>query len=347
MKTSNTPLLHIRSAKRTRENSPAIHRWDDSPLPKQQSVKRTTEISFPHKAKPLVSAARFTGSLFHFKRRPSSELLGYFQASASRTVILVVLCLTAAVTVLAQTATQPHPSPTPRRPLPKPVGGSRGFEQFAKRDASARLVAGAATREVLPEGEEGADSATIAYDRGDTDYAAGKYKDAVAEFSEAVRRQPDWVQAHYALALSLIETKELKEAIEEFKQVLKLNAKEELKILSFYNMGNAYADLGQYEEAIEAYQQAIKLNSESAKPLTLSKPHNNLGLAYAASNRIAEAIAEFNRAVQLNPDYAEAHYNLGVAYLQLGKKNKARGQQEILVKLKPDLASKLDALIKK
>lgn len=256
-----------------------------------------------------------------------------------------LLCLALSTTALAQTA-QPQPSPTPRRLLPKPVTGARGFEQFAGRDASARLIAGAAIREVLP-GEEGVDSAGNAYDRGETDYAAGRYKEAVENFSAAVRRRPDWTQAHYALAVALIETEELKAAIEELKQVLKLNAKDELKILSNYNMGNAYADLGQYEEAIEAYQQAIKLNTESARPTTLSKPHNNLGLAYAASNRIAEAIAEFNRAVKLNPDYAEAHYNLGVAYLQLGKKNKAREQQRILVKLKPDLASKLDALIKK
>lgn len=260
---------------------------------------------------------------------------------------LAFLCLTTPVAVCAQTPSQPKPSPTPRRQLPKPVAGTRGFEQFAKRDASARLVAGAATREAGPEGAEAEGSATIAYDRGDTDYAVGRYKEAVEAFSEAVRRRPDWVRAHYALALSLIEIKELKKAIEEFKQVLKLNAKEELKILSFYNMGNAYADLGQYEEAIEAYQQAIKLNANSSRPQPLSKPHNNLGLAYAASNRIADAVAEFHQAVQLKPDYAEAHFNLGVAYLQLGKKNEARGQQQILAKLKPELAAKLDVLIKK
>ena len=268
---------------------------------------------------------------------------------------LAFLCLTTPVAVCAQTPSQPKPSPTPRQQLPKPVAGTRDFEQFAQRDASARQVAGAATRAprprparaARPEGAEAEGFATIAYDRGDTDYAAGRYKEAVEAFSEAVRRRPDWVRAHYALALSLIETEKLKEAIEEFKQVLKLNATEELKVLSNYNTGNAYADLGQYAEAIEAYQQAIKLDANSARPQQLSKPHNNLGLAYAASDRLAEAVAEFNEAVHLRPDYAEAHFNLGVAYLQLAKKNEAREQQRILVKLKPELAAKLGALIKK
>src|SRR5258708_39195789 len=112
-------------------------------------------------------------------------------------------------------------------------------------------------------------------------------------------------------------------------------------------MGNAYADLGLYKEAIEAYQQAIKRNANSSNPQPLSKPHNNLGLAYAASNRLAEAIAEFNQAVELRPDYAVAHYNLGVANLQLGKKREAQEQQGILVKLKSELATKIDALIKR
>jgi tetratricopeptide (TPR) repeat protein len=247
---------------------------------------------------------------------------------------LAAVCLAMTPAVLAQGSNQERSKQQPRRPLPKPVAGSRGFEKYAGRDASSRLIAGAATREAL-------DPAAPAYARGDADYAAGKYKEAVEQFSDAVRLRPDWVQAHYALALSLTETEELKEAIEEFKQVLKLNAKEELKILSYYNMGNAYADLGEYKEAIESYKEAIKLKPE------LSKPHNNLGLAYAALDRLAEAVAEFNEAVQLRPDYADAHFNLGVAYLQSCKKHESEEQQRILVKLNPELAAKLDALIKK
>ncbi len=34
----------------------------------------------------------------------------------------------------------------PRRPLPKPANGSRGFEQYANKDASSRLIASGATR---------------------------------------------------------------------------------------------------------------------------------------------------------------------------------------------------------
>jgi len=227
---------------------------------------------------------------------------------------------------------------TPRRPLPKPVAGSRGFEQFAGRDASSRAIAGAATRSVD-------DPATPHYDRAAAAYAAANYKSAAEEFAQAVRLNPTWVQAHYALALSLTETNQLNEAIAEFKQVLKLAGKGDLKIVANYNMGNAYADLGQYQEAIAAYQQAIRLDQEHARPQGLSKPHNNLGLAYAASGQLPQALREFSQAVRLRPEYAEAHFNLGVAYLQSGKKHEAEEQQQLLLKLNVELAAKLGALI--
>jgi tetratricopeptide (TPR) repeat protein len=244
---------------------------------------------------------------------------------------IAILLLTMSAIASAQT-TKPKPQPTPRRPLAKPLNGARNIDQFAKRDASARLIAVGGTRVIVDPGDF--------FSKGEANYKAGKYEAAVKDLREAVRLSPDWEDPHYVLALALTELGQLKGAIDEFKQVVRLAIKDEPKILSYYNIGNAYADLGQYQEAIESYQQAIKLNA------TLSKPHNNLGLAYAASNRLADALAEFQQAVKLKPDYAEAHYNLGVAYVQLGRKAEAEEQQRILSRLKPDLAAKIDALIK-
>jgi len=251
--------------------------------------------------------------------------------SLSRWLGVITLTLTVSGIAMAQTSAPPKPSPTPRRPLPKPVA-AHGFERFANRDASARLIAGGATRT----GVSG-DHLT----RGEAFYKGRQYEPARKELEKAIERSPDWHDPHYVLALTLTELAELKEAIGEYKQVVKLATKDEPKILSFYNMGNAYADLGEYQNAIDSYKQAIKLDP------TLSKPHNNLGLAYAALGRFAEAKAEFAEAVRLKPDYAEAHYNLGVAYLQLGRKQDAEEQKKTLAKLKSDLTAKLGALIEK
>lgn len=252
-------------------------------------------------------------------------------ACACRVFVLLVLCSVAATVGLAQKSAQPTASPAPRRPLPKPVSGRRGFEQFAQRDASARLIAAAGTRVIIDPDDH--------YTRGEEHYKAGRYKEAVIELREAVRLSPDWDDPHYVLALALTEFGQLKEAIEEFKRVIALAIKDDPKILSYYNIGNLYADLGEFENAIESYQQAIKLDP------TLSKPHNNLGLAYAAVGKMNEAAAEFAKAVWLKPDYADAHYNLGVAYLLLDKKKEAEEEQGILTKLNPQLGEKLGRLL--
>jgi tetratricopeptide (TPR) repeat protein len=226
----------------------------------------------------------------------------------------------------------PRPTPTPRRPLPKPVTGARGFDQFNKRDASARLIVGAATR--------GGDPAGNIYQDGETAYAAGKYQEAVVAFGEAVRLKPSWAEAHYALALSLTETGKLEDAIREFGEVVRLKGPYQMVVLSHYNIGNDYSDLKKYVEAIDAYRLSIDLNPD------VSESHNNLGLAYSALDRVAEAIPEFEQAVKLSPEYASAHYNLGVAYLQTGRKREAAEQQQALLKLDAELASRLDGLIK-
>ena len=173
---------------------------------------------------------------------------------------------------------QPTPSPSPRRALPKPVGGSRGFAQYEKRDASVRLIAATATRPIDP--------ARAFYDSGTTAFNNGDYQKAVRDFSQAIKLSPDWPEAHYSLAVALTEVEKPKEAIEQFEQVLKLDPTDQLKILSSYNIGNAQSELGENEAAVEAYKRAIQIDPK------LSKPHNNLGLAYAALSRISEALAE-------------------------------------------------------
>jgi tetratricopeptide (TPR) repeat protein len=214
--------------------------------------------------------------------------------------------------------------------LPKPAT-NRGFEQFGARDASIRLIAAGGTRAVDPDEY---------FAKGKSHYDAGRYEEAVAALRESVRLSPNWDAPHSVLAMALTELGCLDEAIEQLNLVVETTSSKDLKILAYYDIGNAYADLGQYERAIESYQQAIKLDA------TLSKPHNNLGLAYAALGRLAEAVHEFEEAVRLKADYADAHFNLGVAYLQSGKKEEARAEQSILAKLSPELAAKLDALLK-
>ena len=175
--------------------------------------------------------------------------------------------------------------------------------------------------------------------KGETEYRAGRNTAAVPELRQAVKETPDSYDSHYLLALTLTETGELKEAIEEFKKAIALATQDDSKIVASYNMANVYFDLRDYQNAADAYQSALKIDDK------LSKVRNNLGLAFVGMKRLSEAAAEFKRAVDLKPQYAEAHYNLGVAYLELGKKSEAQQVSQTLNGINAALARKLDRLI--
>lgn len=275
----------------------------------------------------------FCRSVFDVIRMYSSKPHYLFMRFMGALVLLVMATGIAS----AQTA---KPSPTPRRPLPKPASGSRGFDRYAGRDASKRLVAVTGTRRI-----ENPITAADFCELGKMDYADGKYNQAINEFAQALKLDPGLAEAHFGLALTRAETGKLKEAIEEFEQTLKITDSGPLKITSNYYMGDAYADLGEYQKAITAYKEAILLDP------TLAKPHYNLGVAYIALGQIVEGITEFNQAVQRRvgqgSDYAEARYNIGVASLQLGRKREANDQLQRLTKLDRELTAKLRALIRK
>ncbi len=74
------------------------------------------------------------------------------------------LCVACFVAVMSAQILGQGSQTTPRRPLPKPANGSRGFEQYAGKDASSRLIASGATRSVGTKPTAVAPMEGLAYD---------------------------------------------------------------------------------------------------------------------------------------------------------------------------------------
>jgi|SRR5690242_19427659 len=215
----------------------------------------------------------------------------------------------------------------------KPAQKDDALKSYLPREASVRLPQRYAIRSGIDT------SATSHLSKGETEYRAGQNAAAVPELRQAVKESPDSYDSHYLLALTLTETGELKEAIEEFRKAIALATQDDSKIVAYYNMANVYFDRRDYQNAADAYQSALKIDDK------LSKVRNNLGLAFAGMKRLSEAAAEFKRAVDLKPQYAEAHYNLGVTYLQLGRRSDAEQESQALSDINPELAERLKKLI--
>lgn len=88
--------------------------------------------------------------------------------------------------------------------------------------------------------------------------------------------------------------------------------------IGFYNLGNAFARLGDSEAAIAAYRTAIEQRKGR-----YSRAYNNLGVVLLRAGRWDEAYDALLSALKLESfRYAEASYNLGRVY-------SARGQRDL------------------
>jgi tetratricopeptide (TPR) repeat protein len=134
--------------------------------------------------------------------------------------------------------------------------------------------------------------------------------EAIEHYKQAVRLKSDFVMAHYNLGNTLLQTGRPEEAIEHFQEFLRLKP----NYAEVHNgLGNALSQLGRPKEAMEQYEEALRLKPD------FPQAHCNLGNMLVKEMRPREAIEHFERALQLQPNCIEACANLGVALAQTGR----------------------------
>ncbi len=97
----------------------------------------------------------------------------------------------------------------------------------------------------------------------------------------------------------------------------------------YYNIGNAFFDLGQYEKAIQYYQDALR-----ADP-SMVKADYNLALTLVRMKRGDEAVTILKRLLTSDQKNTTLMAALGWAYHQLGKDKEALAQYDALIALSP------------
>ncbi|MGD0650345.1 MAG: tetratricopeptide repeat protein [Verrucomicrobiia bacterium] len=163
----------------------------------------------------------------------------------------------------------------------------------------------------------------------------GKFAEAIAEYTAALRVKPDYVEAHNNLGLMLAGLGKTAEAITEYTAALRIDPD---NADAHNNLGVALVSQGEVAKAIGQYGQALRIQPDFAEA------HNNLGYALLRLGKASEAIGQYEQALRIQPDSAEVHYNLGTALLQLGKVTEAIAQYREALWLRPDWPPALSRL---
>jgi tetratricopeptide (TPR) repeat protein len=130
------------------------------------------------------------------------------------------------------------------------------------------------------------------------------YDTALAEFTEAIRIDPNYAEAYYWRGLVHENKGDYDREIADATQALRINP----DYAGAYRLrGYAYLQKGDYDRAIADYTQAIRIDPNDADA------YNNRGVSYYNKRDYDRAIADYTEALRINPNAANAKKNLEIA----------------------------------
>ena len=162
-----------------------------------------------------------------------------------------------------------------------------------------------------------ASAAVLAVLMGCSHHQVSFWRDSETLFVHALDCTSDNVVAHCNLGLALLERGETDQAIEHYREALRIDPN---SVLAHNDLGEALQRLGRDDQAIEQFEAVLRLDPDHAGA------HYNLGESLRRQGRLAEAVDEFEKSLRLDPDHADAHTNLGAALGQQGKTAEAIDQ---------------------
>jgi type IV pilus biogenesis/stability protein PilW len=144
------------------------------------------------------------------------------------------------------------------------------------------------------------------YDLGINAQGQGEVRSALQEFEQALKLDDDFAEAHNAIAvLYHLSFDKKDEAEKHYKRALEIRPSfSEARV----NLGNLYLDQGRLDDAIKAYNTAL---NDMLYP-TPYIAEANLGWAYFKKGDSAKALEHLRTAVTANPQFCLGYKNLGL-----------------------------------
>ena len=146
-------------------------------------------------------------------------------------------------------------------------------------------------------------------------YGLGDPDKALAEFEKILAKNPNFILAHYDLAVAYRNLGMLEKAIGQYEKTLELNP-DFPEALS--NLGGYYFREGKLDEAVNLFKKSVQVYPNFIQALS------NLGAALNKQGRPDEAVPLLNKVLALNPEFAIANFNLGNSLFALNRLDEAQ-----------------------
>lgn len=169
--------------------------------------------------------------------------------------------------------------------------------------------------------------------RGAARAALCEYEAAIADFTEALRLDPNRASAHLRRALAFAELKEHERAAEDLEAYLQLAESEppdpEELLLALSKLGECRLETDEGEAAVTAFNRAIETEPTSVAAW--------IGRArgWLLSDRRDQAISDLTQAIELWPECAEAYSERGLIHKEQGDYAAALDDYSRAVELDP------------
>jgi tetratricopeptide (TPR) repeat protein len=173
------------------------------------------------------------------------------------------------------------------------------------------------------------------YDRGRCYALNGDRSKALTDFAEAIRLNPKRAEAFIGRAEIYHDQQEYTKAITDCTEAIRLDGANRN---GYKSRGDAHYALKEFDSAIADYSEVIRLDPNNAIGFQCR------GLAHFAKMEIDKAIADYKSAVDLDPNNSELYSLRGYAYLARREFAKAIADYEKALKLNPDSSNTNDGL---
>ncbi|MCX5846319.1 MAG: tetratricopeptide repeat protein [Deltaproteobacteria bacterium] len=145
------------------------------------------------------------------------------------------------------------------------------------------------------------------YNNGKSLFSAKKYAEAIVQFSEAIRKKPDYDQAYRDRGLMYSLVHNYQKAIEDYNKAIEINPAD---VLSYNSRGISYRTLGDSILAIENFDRAIEL-----KP-NFGAAYFNRALAYEQLSKKQDKLRNEQQAIEDMKSSAKLGFGTAKYYLK-------------------------------